>query len=129
MAEEVTRGWCGPCHIRCGLLVHFKDGKAVKVEGDPNHPVNRGAMCGRGSLILEHLYHPDRVNFPVKRVGKKGEGKWKRISWDQALDEIASKISRLERRPEPRLFRSAVAHTERTCGLANASSTSSAHQT
>jgi len=95
MAEEVRRGWCGPCHIRCGLLVHFKDGKAVKVEGDPNHPVNRGAMCGRGSLILEHLYHPDRVNFPLKRVGKKGGGKWERISWDQAMDEIASKISKI----------------------------------
>jgi anaerobic selenocysteine-containing dehydrogenase len=49
-------------------------------------------MCSRGQLILEHLYHPDRVNFPLKRAGGKGEGKWQRISWDQALDEIASKI-------------------------------------
>jgi len=89
----VTRGWCGPCHTRCGLLVHFEGDKAVRVQGDPKHPVNRGATCSRGQLILEHLYHPDRVNFPLKRVGEKGEGKWQRISWDQALDEIASKIS------------------------------------
>ncbi|MEM3551499.1 MAG: molybdopterin-dependent oxidoreductase [Candidatus Bathyarchaeia archaeon] len=87
---EVRRGWCGPCHIRCGLLVHFEGDKAVRVVGDPKHPVNRGAICSRGKLILEHLYHPDRVNFPKKKVGS--NGRWERISWDKALDEIASKI-------------------------------------
>ena len=93
MAEIVRRGWCGPCHIRCGLLVHLQGDKAVKVDGDPQHPVNKGATCIRGQRILEHLYHPDRVNFPLKRVGTKGGGKWQKISWNQALDEIASKIS------------------------------------
>jgi thiosulfate reductase/polysulfide reductase chain A len=92
VAEVVRRGWCGPCHTRCGLLVHFEGDRAVRVEGDPKHPVNRGAICSRGQLILEHLYHPDRVNFPLKRVGEKGGGKWQRISWDEALDEISSKI-------------------------------------
>ena len=96
MAEAVRRGWCGPCHTRCGLLVHFQGNRAVKVEGDPKHPVNRGAICSRGRLILEHLYHPDRVNFPLKRVGEKGGGKWQRIHWDQALDEIASKIGNIK---------------------------------
>ena len=67
---EVRKGWCGPCHTRCGLLVEFDGEKAVKVRGNPDYPVNRGAMCGRGQLILEHLYHPDRLNYPLKRSGK-----------------------------------------------------------
>ncbi|MEM2104357.1 MAG: molybdopterin-dependent oxidoreductase [Candidatus Bathyarchaeia archaeon] len=93
---EVRRGWCGPCHTRCGLLVYFEGGKAVKVVGDPRHPVNRGAICSRGRLILEHLYHPDRVNFPLKKIGERGRGKWERISWSEALDGIAAKIKEIK---------------------------------
>ena len=95
MAEqmEIRKGWCGPCHTRCGLLVQFEGERAVKVRGDPERPVNRGAMCERGQLILEHLYHPDRLNYPLKRAGGKGHGKWQRVTWEQALDEIAEKLT------------------------------------
>ena len=92
---EIRKGWCGPCHMRCGLLVEFKEGRAVSVKGDPDNPMNRGALCQRGQLILEHLYHPDRLNYPLKRIGAKGEGKWQQITWKQALDEVAAKLTGL----------------------------------
>jgi len=93
---EVRKGWCGPCHTRCGLLVEFEGDRAVKVRGNPEYPLNHGAMCGRGQLILEHLYHPDRLNYPLKRSGEKGEGKWQRITWQQAMDEIAEKLKAIK---------------------------------
>ena len=92
---EISRGWCGPCHVRCGMLVHFENGRAVKVRGDPDNPVNRGALCRRGQLILEHLYNPARLNFPQKRSGRRGEGKWRQITWKQAMNEIAEKLEKL----------------------------------
>ncbi len=95
---EVRKGWCGPCHIRCGMLVRFEDGCAVEVQGDPENPMNRGALCQRGQLILEHLYHPARLNYPLKRVGHRGEGKWQRVTWEQAMDEIAAKLAMLRDR-------------------------------
>jgi thiosulfate reductase/polysulfide reductase chain A len=95
---EIKKGWCGPCHVRCGMLVHFENGRAVKVQGDPENPVNRGALCQRGQLILEHLYNPARLNFPLKRAGRKGEGKWHELTWEQAMDEIAGKLGDLRDR-------------------------------
>lgn len=93
--KEIRRSYCGLCHPRCGTLLHIENGKAVKVTGDPDHPLTRGAICERGRLMIEHLYHPQRLNYPLKRVGKKGKGRWEQISWDQALDEVAEKLSRL----------------------------------
>ncbi len=92
---ETRRSYCGLCHPRCGMLLHIDNGKVVKITGDPDHPITRGALCERGRLMLDHIYHPDRLNHPLKRVGKRGEGKWERISWDQALDEVAEKLARL----------------------------------
>lgn len=103
MAKQIAvrKGWCGPCHTRCGLLLEFRGNRAVKVKGDPECPINRGAICGRGRLILEHLYHPDRLNYPLKRSGAKGEGKWQRITWQQALDEIAAKLKNIKDKDGP----------------------------
>jgi anaerobic selenocysteine-containing dehydrogenase len=58
-------------------------------------------MCGRGKLILEHLYHPDRLNYPLKRSGDNGEGKWQRLTWEQALDEIAAKLKAIKEQCGP----------------------------
>ncbi len=91
--DETRRSYCGLCHPRCGILLHMKNGKVVQVTGDPNHPVNRGLICERGLLMPEHIHHPERINYPLKRAGKRGEGKWTRISWEQALDEVAEKIA------------------------------------
>ncbi len=85
-------GMCQLCSTICGIVGHVKDGRLVKVEGNPNDPNSRGRLCARGHAALNHLYHPERLLYPLKRVGKRGEGKWKRISWDDALTEIAEKL-------------------------------------
>lgn len=93
--DEVRRSYCGLCHPRCGTLLHFKDDRVVKVTGDPDHPVTRGAICERGRLMPDHLYHPDRLNHPLKRIGDKGGGQWRKLTWGQALDEVAEKLALL----------------------------------
>lgn len=79
-------------HGGCGLRVHVEDGKIVKVEGDPESPLNRGTICAKGVAQVERLNHPDRLRHPLQRVGERGEGKWERISWEQAYSTIAGKI-------------------------------------
>ncbi|MFC1823662.1 molybdopterin-dependent oxidoreductase [Thermodesulfobacteriota bacterium] len=103
---KVYKSVCSPCHSNCGVLVHVKDGRVLKIEGDPEHPENEGAMCVRGLSFTQLLYHPDRITHPMKRIGEKGEGKWQRISWDEALDTITSKITqaREEQGPESIAF-------------------------
>lgn len=78
------------------MLLHVDNGKVVKITGDPDHPISRGVLCERGRLMLDHIYHPDRLNYPLKRVGERGEGKWERVSWEQALDEVAEKLAKLK---------------------------------
>jgi len=74
------------------------NGKAVAVKGDPDHPLTRGRVCERGRLMIDHLYHPDRVNHPLKRRGERGSGRWERIPWEQALDEVSEKLGALRDR-------------------------------
>jgi anaerobic selenocysteine-containing dehydrogenase len=85
------------CHGGCGALLHVADGAIVKIEGDPESPLNRGRLCPKGASSLETLYHPDRLRHPLKRAGERGEGRWERISWDRALDEIAAKLLEIKR--------------------------------
>ena len=83
---------CRGCHGACGVIVHVKDGKAIKVEGNPDSPITKGTMCTKGMSILQLAYHPDRIIHPMKKIGNKLSGKWERITWDEALDTIASKF-------------------------------------
>ena len=85
-------GMCQLCSTICGVIGHVKEGRLIKIEGNPNDPNSRGKLCARGHAGLNHLYHPERLLYPIKRVGARGEGKWKRISWDEALDEIADRL-------------------------------------
>ncbi|WP_028399317.1 molybdopterin oxidoreductase family protein [Ectobacillus panaciterrae] len=78
------------CPDQCGLLVHKKDGKIVKVEGDPNHPVTQGNICNKVRHMAERIYDSKRLQYPMKRVGAKGEGKFERITWEEAIATIAS---------------------------------------
>ncbi len=101
MAEEVAvkRSVCHWCKGECGVLVHVKDGRLIKLEEDPDwprktYPTPNG--CGRLRGGLEWFYHPDKLKFPVKRTGERGEGKWQQISWEQALDEIAEKMKEIQ---------------------------------
>jgi len=79
-------------HGGCGILVHVENGRITKIEGDLDSPFNRGTICAKGLAQIERLNHPDRLTYPMKRMGERGEGRWKRISWDEALETIAGKI-------------------------------------
>ncbi|AFV10376.1 thiosulfate reductase PhsA [Thermacetogenium phaeum DSM 12270] len=93
--SQVKKVACHFCHMNCGMLAHVEDGVVVKVTGDPEHPTNAGTQCARGVSALDHLYHPNRINYPLKRVGERGSGKFVRVSWDEALDDISARIKRL----------------------------------
>ena len=90
--------WPSPgCHGNCGLLVSVKDGKIVGMRGNPEFPGSRGAVCKeRFSHLVKWLEHPDQLMYPLKRRGERGEDKWERISWEQALDEIADKLKQIK---------------------------------
>ncbi len=83
---------------------YVKEGRLIKIEGNPNDPNSRGRLCARGQAALNHLYHPERLLYPLKRIGTRGEGKWKRISWDDALDEIAEKLQAVRDSGKPEEF-------------------------
>src|SRR5512137_2072583 len=93
--SETTRSYCGLCHPRCGLLLEVEKGRITGVKGDPAHPISRGLICARGRLMADHVHHTDRVNYPLKRRGERGSGQWQRLTWDQALDEVAEKLGTL----------------------------------
>jgi anaerobic selenocysteine-containing dehydrogenase len=80
------------CPDTCALLVTVEDGVATAVKGDPDHPTTAGVLCTKVSRYTERTYHEDRLLYPLKRVGKKGEGKFERISWEEALDTIAARL-------------------------------------
>ena len=80
------------CPDTCAMLVTVKDGVAIEVKGDPNHPTTAGVLCTKVARYTERTYHAERLLFPQKRVGKKGEGKFERITWDAALNIIADKL-------------------------------------
>jgi anaerobic selenocysteine-containing dehydrogenase len=86
---------CTLCPGRCGITVRKIEDRAVKIEGIEGHPVNDGGVCLLGLSGLQLLYGPMRVKSPLKRVGERGEGKWKSISWDEALAEVAGKLKEL----------------------------------
>lgn len=90
--------WASPgCGNSCGVLAYVKDGKIVSRKGNPDFPGNQGNVCReRFPHLLKWLGHPDQLMYPLKRVGERGEGQWERISWDQALDEIAAKLKKLK---------------------------------
>ena len=80
------------CPDTCAMLVEVEDGRATKVSGDPDHPPTRGFLCTKVTRYLERVYNPDRLLYPMRRVGPKGEGRFKRMGWDEALSEIAHRF-------------------------------------
>jgi anaerobic selenocysteine-containing dehydrogenase len=90
VADEVKNTTCYMCACRCGIRVHLKNGKVRYIEGNPDHPVNQGVLCGKGSAGIMQQYSPAKLTKPLLRVGERGEGKFKEIEWDEAL-ELASK--------------------------------------
>lgn len=92
---------CTLCPGGCGISVRKVDHRAVKIEGMKDHPVNNGGICVLGASGLQYLYGPFRVESPMKRVGDRGEGKWKKISWKRAIAEVAEKLSEIRASGSP----------------------------
>jgi anaerobic selenocysteine-containing dehydrogenase len=88
----ILKSVCRACHGGCGALLHVRDGVLVKIEGDPDSPLNKGRLCPMGVLSRDLVYHPDRLKYPMRRRGRRGSGEWDRISWDDALDEITTRL-------------------------------------
>ncbi len=96
MSYRVIKSTCRGCHGVCGVLLHMKDGKLVKVTGDPDSPTSQGYLCIKGKSAPELLYHPDRLKYPMKRAGERGENKWQRITWDEALDKVSEELLKVK---------------------------------
>src|SRR5262244_2486009 len=90
---EIRHSVCAlDCPDCCSVLVTVENGRATKFRGNPDNPVTRGFLCGKVAQYLEREYHPDRLLYPQLRTGAKGEGRFERISWDDALDEITARL-------------------------------------
>ena len=83
---------CRACISNCAVIATVKNGRVVELEGDPDSPMSKGRMCAKGLSGIQALYNPNRNKYPMLRVGERGENKWKRISWDEAIDLIAHKL-------------------------------------
>lgn len=93
---------CSLCPAGCGLRVRTLGKRAVKIQGNPLHPVNRGGLCPRGVAGLQVLYHPDRLRAPQRNVGSREAPKWKEISWEEAIHAVAQHLGELRKRQQPR---------------------------
>ncbi|HZW81508.1 MAG TPA: molybdopterin-dependent oxidoreductase, partial [Candidatus Deferrimicrobiaceae bacterium] len=89
------------CPDACGVLITVEEGRATKIQGDPTHPVTRGFLCAKVAKYLDRVYSPDRVLYPMRRIAAKGgpstkrDEVWQRISWHEALDEIAVRFRQI----------------------------------
>ncbi|MBW2061804.1 MAG: molybdopterin-dependent oxidoreductase [Deltaproteobacteria bacterium] len=102
--KRVVRSACRMCHGVCQVLVHLDGDRVVKITGDPESPVSKGYICPKGVASIELLYHPDRLIYPLRRTGKRGENRWERVSWDAALDEITERLSAIKQENGPEYF-------------------------
>src|SRR5262249_51135651 len=94
---------CFNCEAACGLLAYIdqETGEIQKLEGNPLHPGSRGRNCAKGPATINQIHDPERILFPMRRVGARGEGQWARVSWDEALDDLATRIRRAIQAGEP----------------------------
>jgi anaerobic selenocysteine-containing dehydrogenase len=99
--SRIVRGACPhDCPDTCAMLVTVESGRATRVAGDPEHPVTQGFLCAKVNRYVERTYHRDRLLYPMRRVGPKGTGRFERISWDDALTEIAERLNAIRQSPD-----------------------------
>ncbi len=96
LGTTVYKSECFSCNQGCDAVVHVKDGRVVRVEGDASSHVTRGILCSKGLASPEHSNHRERILHPLKRWGERGEGRWERISWDEGLDTIVRRLNETE---------------------------------
>ncbi len=95
--DRVVTTVCGLCHTNCGMKISVKDGRIDKIKGDPDHPANSGALCVKGAAMKELVYAPERLQHPLRKT----RGGFKKISWEEALDRIAGRLSEIKDRYGP----------------------------
>lgn len=93
--EKWVTSVCGQCPAGCGIKVRVIEGRAIKIEGNPAHPVNRGGSGPKGQCGLQLLYHPDRIRGPMRRAGPRGSGQWEKVSWEDAIREVGDALRKL----------------------------------
>ncbi len=106
--HSIVRTTCEQCVWRCGVMARVENGRVVKLEGNPDHPHSRGKLCIRGQSGVMTAYDPDRIKFPMVRAGARGEGRYRRASWDEALDITAAAMLDIKQKygPEAMIFSS-----------------------
>ena len=103
--DTIAKTTCYMCACRCGIDVHLRDGKVVYIEGNRDHPVNRGVLCAKGSAGIMQVTAPSRLRAPLKRVGPRGSGEFEEVSWDEALGLATSWLKPIrEKSPEKLAF-------------------------
>jgi anaerobic selenocysteine-containing dehydrogenase len=95
ISDEVRKTTCYMCACRCGINVHLKDGKVAYIEGNRDHPVNRGVLCAKGSAGIMQVTAPSRLRAPLKRVGPRGSGEFEEISWEEAISTAVGWLTEL----------------------------------
>ena len=101
IGDETKTTTCYMCACRCGIKVHLKDGELRYIEGNRDHPVNRGVICGKGAAGIMHQHAPAKLTQPLRRVGPRGSGQFEPISWDDALTTVSTWLAEI-RRTDPR---------------------------
>lgn len=102
--KRIIKSTCRMCHGICGVNVHLEGDRVVRVTGDKDSLTSKGFICTKGAASPELLYHPDRITHPLRRKGSKGDNQWEKISWDDALNEMAEKLSRIKKESGPEFF-------------------------
>jgi thiosulfate reductase / polysulfide reductase chain A len=95
MARNSVYGICGMCTVRCPMMGVVEDGKVLHVQGNPHAPGIAGALCARGAAGPALIEDDERPQFPLIRAGERGEGKWRKASWDEALDYVAERLNKV----------------------------------
>ncbi|MEO1472060.1 MAG: molybdopterin-dependent oxidoreductase, partial [Pseudomonadota bacterium] len=103
IGDEVRKTTCYMCACRCGINVHLKEGKVTYIEGNRDHPVNRGVLCAKGSAGIKQVTAPSRLSQPLKRVGPRGSGQFEPISWEEALETAVEWLAPLRREAPQKL--------------------------
>ncbi len=103
VSDEIKKTTCYMCACRCGINVHLKDGKVAYIEGNKDHPVNQGVLCAKGSAGIMQVNAPSRLDAPLMRVGPRGSGEFKKISWEEALDLAVEWLKPLKKKAPEKL--------------------------
>lgn len=97
VSDEIRKTTCYMCACRCGINVHMKSGKVAYIEGNRDHPVNKGVLCAKGSAGIMQINAPSRLRAPLKRVGPRGSGAFEEISWDEALEIATDRLQKIRK--------------------------------